>query len=155
MRLRTQTGREKGWSRMAATTVHVLVAGKSDNNLSLAKETYDGLGFQVIPAHGLSLSLFLAQKNFPDLIIADSTFRDGDGMAFLAEVKADPELSPIPFVFVIDDPDNCFNTERAIRCGASQVLFQPVDAEELAEITLPLIEQRLQTKEAREETTPE
>jgi len=138
-----------------ATTVHVLVAGKSDNNLSLAKEVYDGLGYQVIPAHGLSLSLFLAQKNYPDLIIADSSFRDGDGMEFLAEIKADPELSLIPFVFVVDEHGGDFNTERAITGGASQVLFQPVDPMTLAELTLPLIEKRLLTKEAREETTPE
>jgi|AGTN01.2.fsa_nt_gi Response regulator containing CheY-like receiver, AAA-type ATPase, and DNA-binding domains len=136
-------------------TINVLVAGKSDNNLSLAKEVYDGLGYQVIPAHGLALSLFLAQKNYPDLIIADCSFRDGDGMAFLTEIKADPELAPIPFVFMVDDPDQAFNKERAIKCGALEVLFQPVAPQQLAEITLPLIEQRLQTKEAREETTPE
>jgi CheY-like chemotaxis protein len=136
-------------------TIHVLVAGKSENNLSLARQVYDGLGFQVIPAHGLSLSLFLAQKNFPELIIADSSFRDGDGMVFLAEIKADPELSPIPFVFVVDQPVKGFDSERAIAGGAIQVLFQPVDPQELADVTLPLIENRLQTKEEREESTPE
>jgi CheY-like chemotaxis protein len=136
-------------------TIHVLVAGKSDNNLSLARQVYDSLGYQVIPAHGLSLSLFLAQKNFPDLIIADCKFRDGDGMAFLAEIKADPELSPIPFVFVVDGPAKGFNMQRAIAGGANEVFFQPVDPQELADKTLPLIENRVQTKEARQESSPE
>jgi CheY-like chemotaxis protein len=136
-------------------TIHVLVAGKSENNLSLARQVYDSLGIQVIPAHGLSLSLFLAQKNFPELIISDSSFRDGDGMVFLAEIKADPELSPIPFVFIVDQTVKEFNSERAIAGGANQVLFQPVDPQELADVTLPLIEYRLETKEEREESTPE
>lgn len=135
--------------------INILVAGKSKINVDLAKEAYQGMGYQVIPAPGTSLALFLAQKNYPDLIICDGTLTDGDGLSFLSEIKSDPELSEIPFVFLVDKEDGVMDESLAITSGAVNIFYHPIEAEWLKECTVPIITHRANTKEKRAEQTPE
>jgi CheY-like chemotaxis protein len=135
--------------------INILVAGKSQVNVDLAKAAYQGMGYQVIPAPGTSLALFLAQKNFPDLIICDERLTDGDGLSFLSELKSDPELAEIPFVFLVDKEVGAMDENVAITSGAINVFYHPIDAGWLKECTVPIIAQRVQTKEKRPEQTPE
>ena len=136
-------------------TINILVAGTSQTNVALAKEAYDGMDYQVIPAPGFSLALFLAQKNYPDLIICGSKLTDGDGLAFLKELKNDPELAAIPFIFLIDKDHNCINEQSAMKSGAAAVFYHPLEADWLKECTVPIITKRASTKEQRPEQTPE
>lgn len=135
--------------------INILVAGKNQSNVELAKEAYAGIGYQVIPAPGTSLALFLAQKNYPDLIISDGLLTDGDGISFLTELKNDPELSGIPFIFLIDKKHAQFDEDLAITNGALSVFYYPIEAGWLKECTVPIITNHAQTKEVRPEQTPE
>lgn len=135
--------------------INILVAGKNKANVDLAKEAYQNMGYQVIPAPGFSLALFLAQKNYPDLIICDGKLTDGDGLTFLSELKSDPELSAIPVVFLVDKEENTVDENVAITSGALSVFYHPIAAEWLKECTVPIITHRVSTKEKREEQTPE
>lgn len=135
--------------------INILVAGKSQANVDLAKAAYQGMDYQVIPAPGTSLALFLAQKNYPDLIICDGTLTDGDGITFLSELKADPELAEIPFVFLVDKQHGALDENLAITSGAVNVFYHPIEAAWLKECTVPIITHRSQTKEKRAEQTPE
>lgn len=135
--------------------INILVAGKSQNNVDLAKAAYAGIGYQVIPAPGTSLALFLAQKNYPDLIISDGVLTDGDGIAFLTELKNDPELSEIPFIFLIDKEDAQIDELLALKAGAVSVFYHPIEAGWFKECTVPIITNHAQTKEMRPEQTPE
>lgn len=135
--------------------INILVAGKNQHNVELAKEAYAGIGYQVIPAPGTSLALFLAQKNYPDLIISDGVLTDGDGLGFLTELKNDPELSTIPFIFLIDKDTAQFDEGLAIKYGAVSVFYHPIEAGWLKECTVPIITSYSQTKEVRPEQTPE
>lgn len=135
--------------------INILVAGKNPANVDLAKAAYKGMDYQVIPAPGTSLALFLAQKNYPDLIICDSNLTDGDGLTFLSELKSDPELAEIPFVFLIDKDESALDENLAITSGAVNVFYYPIEADWLKECTVPIITHRSQTKEKRAEQTPE
>lgn len=135
-------------------TINILVAGTSKANVELAKSAFGDMGYQVIPAPVFSLALFLAQKNFPDLIICGSRFADGDGLAFLSELKHDPELSQIPFVFLVDE-EEALDEQLAIKSGAVSVFNQPMSADWLKECTLPIIARRASTKEKRPDRSPE
>lgn len=134
---------------------NILVAGNSARNVELAREAFERIGYQIIPASEMSLSLFLAQKNLPDLIIADRVFKQGDGMTFITELQQDPELDEIPVLFIIDVTENDFNDEAAIASGAIQVLHHPVNHLQLLELAEPLIRHRKETKGIRPEYTPE
>ncbi|MBX9691917.1 MAG: response regulator [Cyanobacteria bacterium] len=136
------------------TEIQILVAGASTENVTLAKSALERLGYQIIPANEMTLALFLAQKNYPDLIISDSTFRLGDGMSFLKELKLDDELSPIPFLFLISE-NQPFDEADAIASGALQVLRHPIAEDELANLVDPLIIFYRQVKRVREDQTPE
>ncbi len=135
------------------TQIQILVAGESSTNVALAKRAFARRGYQIIPANEMTLALFLAQKNYPDLIISDSEFRAGDGMTFLKELKLDDELSPIPFVFLISE-NQSFEVDEAIEYGA-QVIRHPVEDEVLVDLADPLITSYRQNKREREEQTPE
>lgn len=135
--------------------INILVAGSNRANVDLAKVAYEGTGYQVIPASGFSLALFLAQKNYPDLIICDGKLTDGDGLAFLSELKNDPELSDIPFIFLVEKEINSVDEISAITGGALSVFYHPIEAAWLRECTVPIITKHAETKEKRPEQTPE
>jgi len=135
--------------------INILVAGESKENVEIAKQAYRGTGYQVIPAPGFSLALFLAQKNYPDLIICGGKLTDGDGITFLNELKSDPELAEIPLVFLVEKGDSSLDENAAITYGAVNVFYHPIEADWLKECTVPIITQRVNTKEKRPEQTPE
>ena len=84
-------------------TPKVLVAGPSLKTVALARDAFEPLGYQIITAQPMSVALFLAHKNLPELIICPYEMLDGDGQTFLSEVQRDDELCHIPFFFCIED----------------------------------------------------
>ncbi|HEY9678331.1 MAG TPA: response regulator [Drouetiella sp.] len=135
-------------------TIHILVAGDRPHVADLAREAFDDLDCQIIPATSLTLAVFLTQKNLPDLILSDFTMHDGDGMTYINEVKADAELRGIPFLFISDKQD-AERDERASKAGADGVLNFPLEPSQLKREVLPYINIRLAEKGQRELQTPE
>lgn len=141
---------------MTITDVKILVVAADRAIVDAAKAAFDPMGYQVVPANGISLGLFLAQKNLPDLILCQPRLAEGDGHSFLAEIKLDAELVPIPFVFV-DFRNKSSTTDRdaAVTAGACRLTLLnesgSLDASEL----IPLIERRLLTRTKRQEFSPE
>lgn len=135
-------------------TIHILVGGSHIQYSDLAKEAFDDVDCQIIPAPSMSLALFLAQKNLPDVILCDFEMTDGDGYSFIAELKADDELRGIPFIFIGDQPDDA-TIKRAASAGADSVLSYPLDASQLRREIVPYINIRLAEKGERLPQTPE
>jgi CheY-like chemotaxis protein len=103
-------------------TQYVLVAGDSKKNLSLVKKLLSEHDVEIVPAPTTALALFLAQKNFPCAIVCDRTFRDGEGIFFLQEVKADKELRSIPFIFLLPTQVDPPVESDLIKSGACAVV---------------------------------
>lgn len=131
--------------------VQVLVLDNKGTNTALAKELLAPLGHQVIPVIGSSLALFLAHKNLPELILSDTESSDGSGIDFIRAVKADPELSSIPFIFLASQADTTLETE-ALKLGAEKFLMQPIKADVLLLEIQPYLHER---KSQRPPETPE
>ncbi|MBX9877283.1 MAG: response regulator [Candidatus Obscuribacterales bacterium] len=131
--------------------VQVLVLDNKGANTKLAKELLTPLGHQVIPVIGSSLALFLAHKNLPELILSDAESSDGTGFDFIRAVKSDPELSAIPFVFLVSQNDSSLEAQ-ALKLGAEKFLKQPMKANELLQEIQPYLKER---KSLRPPETPE
>ena len=136
-------------------TPKILVAGLSKKSLALVRDAVEPLGYQVITAQAMSVALFLAQKNLPEVIISDFDMLDGDGITFLNEVKIDQELARIPFLFLVDKAFDEATEISAITRGARLICLNSIAGEELIGLLQPLIVERLSQKGKRPEHTPE
>ena len=136
-------------------TPKLLIAGLSQQTLNLVRQAVEQLGYQVVPSPAMSLALFLAHKNLPDIIISDLQMRDGDGLSFLREIQQDEELRDIPFIFCFDQMPDEATELLAIKSGARKVVPNNLAPAEFLQIIEPLIEERLRDKVKRQEQTPE
>lgn len=131
-----------------------MYVSKNQDNISLVKDLFDPSKYQFIPASSMSLGLFLAQKNFPDLILCEAGLLEGDGFALLESLKSDEELASIPVVFVIEN-SNQLDSEQVH--GASYLLKLPLEepADTLKSKLEGLIQSSLLNKKDRPIYSPE
>ncbi len=135
-------------------TINILAAGSHPQYAELARQAFNELDYQIISAPSMSLAIFLAQKNLPDVILCDFVMTDGDGWSFISEIKADAELRGIPFLF-IGPVEDASVSDRALALGADAVLAFPLDASQLKREVIPYINIRLAEKGLRLPQTPE
>lgn len=133
----------------------LLVAARDREKVEQVKEAFDHCDCQVIPAPSMSLALFLTQKNLPDLILSDIELMDGDGIKFLQEIKSEPELRAIPFIFYVSAANKRIDEKQALLLGAAALLSDGIKDTALYDFTMPLIHSRVVTKGKRQEETPE
>lgn len=136
-------------------TPKILIAGLSPNTLQLAREALEPLDYQIIPSPAMSVALFLAQKNLPELIISDLNMQDGDGLHFLSELLVDEETCNIPFLFMLDEMPGEQAELHALKQGARRVLTNKINPKEFLEITKPLIEEGVKNRVKRLELLEE
>jgi CheY-like chemotaxis protein len=136
-------------------TPKILVAGNSKRSVALVRAAIEPLDYQLVTAQPMSMALFLAQKNLPEVIVSDLKMLDGDGIRFLNEVKLDAELAKIPFIFLVDEPTDEATALSAITRGARLICLNSMDKDEFMNVLEPLIQERLKQKGKREEQTPE
>ena len=136
-------------------TPKILVAGLSPKTLQLARAALEPLDYQIIPSPAMSVALFLAQKNLPELILSDLTMQDGDGLHFLSELLVDEETCNIPFLFMVDEMLNVQEELHALKQGARRVLINNLSTEEFLEIIKPLIDEGIKNRVKRLELLEE
>jgi CheY-like chemotaxis protein len=140
---------------MPMETPKILVAGNSKKSVALVRAAIEPLDYQLVTAQPMSVALFLAQKNLPEVIISDLEMLDGDGIRFLNELKLDEELAKIPFIFLVDKPTDEATELSAITRGARLICLNSMGKDEFLNVLEPLIRERLKLKGKREEHTPE
>jgi CheY-like chemotaxis protein len=116
---------------------HILVAGKSEQNLALTREAFEELEYLIAPAPTLSLALFLAQKNLPLLIVSSNDLGDGDVRTFQNELKIDAELRHVPLVFLLEPPVDPEHSKELMRNGAKCVMPNTESADEFRRKVAP------------------
>jgi len=109
----------------------ILVAGKSSQIYDLVKRVFAATDINIVRATTMSLSLFLAQKNLPFLIIADTDLIDGDADSLLYGLRHDNDLKHIPVVFVASANISTKAKEKLLENGAAKVLSGIKNAEQL------------------------
>lgn len=84
-------------------------------------------GFQVVLAGSAKEGLARTREGKFDLILCDLRMPDEDGLVFIAQVKADPALQTVPFVFISAALGE--NTiQQCLQLGAVHFIQHPIDA---------------------------
>jgi two-component system, cell cycle response regulator len=115
-------------SRKSAT---ILVVDDKRENLELACSLFQPSGYQVLTATSRTAALALARQSSPDLIISDICMPDDSGWNFILEVKADPQLRGVPFVFLTSTMTAESDRQRGLALGAAKFIFRPVEPQRL------------------------
>ncbi|MDR3615205.1 MAG: response regulator [Candidatus Obscuribacterales bacterium] len=133
----------------------ILVASKDKEEIAQIKKAFDHCDCQIIPASSMSLALFLTQKNLPDLIFSELELTDGDGFNFLGEIRQEPDLAKIPFIFLVDRSHNALTLEQAIDQGATSLFDCRLKGSDLVDLAMPILKEHQLVKTKRAEETPE
>ena len=78
----------------------VLLVDDQPSNLDVLCDLLESRGYSVLLAPSGSLALRTAVRAQPDLILLDVMMPDMDGFETCRRLKADPETSPIPVIFI-------------------------------------------------------
>ncbi len=136
-------------------TIRTLLATKDTSTISRVKSAFFDVDIEVIPASTLALAVFLARKNFPDVILADFELSDGDGVQLLHEIKSETELQAIPFALLNSLEECGLNESQARELGISALISKDTPDRDLYEKIMKLVRGYLAIKESRAEETPE
>jgi two-component system, cell cycle response regulator len=109
----------------------ILVVDNVPVNIELARSTLEPFGYQVIAAIGAEEALELARRAVPDLILSDVNMADGIGYDFIQTIKSDPQLSPIPFLFITSTFLEPSEQARGLELGADNYIIRPIDPQAL------------------------
>ncbi|MDR1950213.1 MAG: response regulator [Spirochaetaceae bacterium] len=112
-----------------------------DDNLASLTQ----MGAQLTPPYEVSLAksgalaLQICKRERPDLILLDIEMPEMDGFLTIQQLKADPELNPIPVIFLTGNHDSATEI-RALQSGAMDFITKPANRD----ILLHRIELHLQ-----------
>jgi putative two-component system response regulator len=99
-----------------------------DDNLASLKQIGAQLEtrYEVSLAKSGTLALKICKQEKPDIILLDVEMPEMDGFETIARLKEDPELSPIPVIFLTGNHDT--ETEiRALESGAMDFIAKPAN----------------------------
>ncbi|MDD2852297.1 MAG: response regulator [Desulfuromonadaceae bacterium] len=113
--------------------MNVLIAEDNANDRKMLSCTLEHYGCTVINAKNGQEGLDLAKRHKPDFIVSDALMPGMDGFQFLRALKADPELSSIPFLFYSAVYTGEAEEKLALSLGAAAFVVKPTEPEELWE----------------------
>jgi two-component system cell cycle response regulator len=109
----------------------ILVVDNQPTNLELATAIFERSGYKIVVAGGMQEALALARRAPPDLILSDVCMSAGDGYEFIREVKADPRLNSVPFLFLTSTMTSEKERAKGLALGAARFLFRPIEPQML------------------------
>jgi len=109
----------------------ILVVDDDESIRDLLRMHLSAAGYEVHVAQDAIAAGYLVLRSPPDLIISDINMPHMDGFEFVAALKADTTLPPIPVIFLTsyDEGD-----ERGKQLGAVGYLTKPVRADRLLQM---------------------
>ncbi|MBU0728657.1 MAG: PAS domain S-box protein [Proteobacteria bacterium] len=128
----------------------ILIVEDNPDSRLLLRKMLEGTGHEVTEAvHGLE-ALDNARHSPPELIISDILMPVMDGFKLCYEVKNDPALKEIPFIFYTATYVDLEDERLAMGLGASRYIIKPMDPAEF----LKIIEEVLKDAESNELLVP-
>lgn len=120
---------------------------------SILEELLDWLqyeGYEVIGAVNGRLGLAAAEEHLPDLIICDIRMPEMDGYTVLLEVRANPRLSQIPFIFLTASATR-ESFRKGMDLGADDYLTKPFTHSEIMNAVHSRLEKQRQIQQRASE----
>ena len=102
---------------------NILIVEDDEEILSFIKDQLQE-GFNVLIARNGEEGLQMVRNNEIDLVISDIMMPVMDGFAMCKEIKADPEHSNVPVVF-LTAKDDIESKVQGLRCGAESYIEKP------------------------------
>lgn len=109
----------------------LLLVDNTRANVELERTILEPFGYEVLDASSVKEGFALAKETKPDMIISDIHMLHQDGYDFLQMMRADPQLSNIPFIFLTSSVLSLDERERALRLGATKYISRPIDPQAL------------------------
>jgi DNA-binding NarL/FixJ family response regulator len=116
----------------------LLLVDDEPSFLLLAGDLLEGQGYAVDRAHNGQEALVVLDKSLPDLIICDIMMPGLDGYRFVQEVRANPQLSWLPVVF-LSAKGEVNDRIKGLKGGADAYLVKPFEPEELVAMVEALL----------------
>ncbi len=116
-----------GRTKARAEPLTILVVDDTPLNLELKRDLLGPLGYEVVTADTVPAALELARQRLPALIISDVGMRQGSGFDLIRQVKADPQLRGIPFIFNSSTYQDEATQTRGLQLGAERFLLRPME----------------------------
>jgi DNA-binding NtrC family response regulator len=127
----------------------ILLVDDNPVNLKVLSDTLSPAGYHLLAAPGGEAALRVAARARPDLILLDMVMPGLDGLETCRRLKADPETSRIPVLF-ISAKNETESVVNGFQAGGIDYILKPFRAEEvLARVETHLRARRL-TDELRE-----
>lgn len=104
----------------------ILIADDVATNRIVLKVKLSSAFYDVIQAASGQKALELARSERPDLIILDVQMPDLDGISVCEALRADPITEHIPIIMITSASDKASKL-RALKAGADDILFKPID----------------------------
>ncbi len=121
----------------------ILVVDDSPDSLSLVNDTLEEAGYNVLVALEGKQALTIARRIRPDMILLDAIMPHKDGFETCRELRAIPELSAIPIIFMTGLTDSA-SIVKGLEAGGVDYLTKPVNPNELlARINVHLTNARM------------
>lgn len=116
--------------RASAAAGDIMIVDDNPANLKLLEQMLSREGHEVRSFPRGRLALAAAAKNPPDLILLDINMPEMSGYEVCERLKSDPELSPVPVIFLSalnEIPDKI----RAFRAGGVDYIAKPFQFDEV------------------------
>jgi CheY-like chemotaxis protein len=121
----------------------ILAVDNLRSNLELVQSIFESIGYRVITTVKVYEVVQLARTFVPDVIISDVCMPTGSGFDLIREIKADPALRSIPFVFITSTAATENERRAGLRLGAAKYLFRPLEPQELIAAVESCLETRV------------
>jgi two-component system cell cycle response regulator len=112
---------------VSATQGTVLVVDNSQVNIKLSCSMLEPFGYKIIEAKSVDEAMRVLRAQRPDVILSDVHMPVKDGFDFIERVKADAELSKIPFVFISSTVWGERERTLGLSMGADQFIIRPIE----------------------------
>jgi DNA-binding response OmpR family regulator len=135
--------------RRGAPAAKVLVVDDDSAVRAICTEVLSNIGYRVIEAATLTKAREQVREHHPEMLLLDLALPDGDGFAFLEEIKNERAARHMSAIFITAKNETASKV-RALKLGADDYLVKPFDALELA----ARVEMVLRRKEAELGASP-
>lgn len=123
--------------------VRVLLAADSAAVRNRITRTLEAQAVEVTAAECGAQAMEHLSRETPDLVICDVALAEGDGYAVCEFVRRDPRLHDTPVVLTAARPSGAV-LQRAAGAGSTCVVFEPLEAENVARMVSDLVAGRME-----------